>query len=137
MKKLQYDINREAAEVSALSCGKIDKNKYLTGDEILPFNKRQIIQQANFPYCPLEKAFQKQIEKQIDAINSLDISNKKDKVKHFETIFPLNLMNDLICANLKELVKLQDIVKKDNLNYKSKRREAYNFGKYSLPIVLK
>ena len=46
-------------------------------------------------------------------------------------------MNDLICANLKELVKLQDIVKKDNLNYKSKRREAYNFGKYSLPIVLK
>ena len=44
MKKLQYDINREAAEVSALSCGKIDKNKYLTGDEILPFNKRQIIQ---------------------------------------------------------------------------------------------
>ena len=63
MKKLQYDINREAAEVSALSCRKIDKNKYLTGDEILPFNKRQIIQQANFPYCPLEKVFQKQTEK--------------------------------------------------------------------------
>ena len=44
-------------------------------------------------------------------------------------------MNDLICANLKEIVKLQDIIKKDDLNYKSKRRKAYSFGKYSLTIV--
>ena len=41
-------------------------------------------------------------------------------------------MNDLIRAQLKEIVKFQDIIKKDNLNYKSKRRKAYNFGKYSL-----
>ena len=27
--KLQYDINREAAEISALSSGKIDKYEYL------------------------------------------------------------------------------------------------------------
>ena len=44
-------------------------------------------------------------------------------------------MNDLIRAQLKEIVKFQDIIKKDNLNYKSKRRKAYNFGKYSLTIV--
>ena len=44
-------------------------------------------------------------------------------------------MNDLIRTNLKEIVKLQDTIKKDNLNYKSKLRKAYNFGKYSLPIV--
>ena len=36
--KLQYDINREAAKISALSCGKIDKYEYLTGEEILPLN---------------------------------------------------------------------------------------------------
>ena len=29
--KLQYDFNREAAKISALSSGKIDKNEYLTG----------------------------------------------------------------------------------------------------------
>ena len=29
--KLQYDINREAAEISALSSGKIHKYEYLTG----------------------------------------------------------------------------------------------------------
>ena len=34
--KLQYDINREATKISALSSGKIDKYEYLAGEEILP-----------------------------------------------------------------------------------------------------
>ena len=34
--KLPYDINTEAAKISALSSGKIDKYEYLTGTEILP-----------------------------------------------------------------------------------------------------
>ena len=46
--KLQYDINREAAKISALSSGKIDKYEYLTGEEILPSNQKQIIEQAKF-----------------------------------------------------------------------------------------
>ena len=58
--KLQYDTNREAAKVSALSSGKIDKYKYLTGEEILPSNQRQIFEQAKFIYSPLGKAFEKQ-----------------------------------------------------------------------------
>ena len=33
--KLQYDINREAEKISALSSGKIDKHEYLTIEEIL------------------------------------------------------------------------------------------------------
>ena len=51
--KLQYDINREAAKISALSSGKTDKYEYLTGEEILPSNQRQIIEQAKFTYSPL------------------------------------------------------------------------------------
>ena len=73
--KLQYDINRKAAEMSALSSGKIDKYKYLTGNEILPSNQQQIIEHAKFTYSPLGKAFEKQIktienqgEKQIEAL---------------------------------------------------------------------
>ena len=58
--KLQYDINREAAKISALSSGKIDKYEYLTGEEILPSNQQQIIQQAKFNYSPLGKAIEKQ-----------------------------------------------------------------------------
>ena len=46
--KLQYDISREAAKLSASSSGKIDKYEYLTGEEILPSNQRQIIEQAKF-----------------------------------------------------------------------------------------
>ena len=38
--KLQYDINREGAQISALSTGKIDKYEYLTGGEILSSNRR-------------------------------------------------------------------------------------------------
>ena len=53
--KVQYDINREAAKISALSSGKIDKYEYLTGEEILPFNQRQIIEQAHLAYYPLGK----------------------------------------------------------------------------------
>ena len=60
--KLQYDINREAAKISALSSGKIDKYEYLTCEEILPSNQQQIIQQAKFTYSPLGKAFEKQIK---------------------------------------------------------------------------
>ena len=58
--KLQYDINREAGEISALQSGKIDRYEHLTGEELLPSNQQQIIEQAKFTYSPLGKAFQKQ-----------------------------------------------------------------------------
>ena len=57
--KLQYDINREAAKISALSSGKIDKYEYLTGEEILPPDQRRVTEQAKFTYSPLQKAFEK------------------------------------------------------------------------------
>ena len=58
--KRQYDINREAAKISALSSCKIDQYKYLTDEEILPSNQKQIIEQAKFTYSPLGKDFEKQ-----------------------------------------------------------------------------
>ena len=83
--KLQYDINREAAKISALSSGKIDKYEYLTGEEILlPSNQRQIIEQAKFTYSPLGKAFEKQIKtiedqgnKQVEAFEILKPNETK------------------------------------------------------------
>ena len=58
--KLQYNINREVAKISALSSGKIDKYEYLTGEEILPSNQRKIKEEAKFTYSPLGKAFEKE-----------------------------------------------------------------------------
>ena len=60
--KLQYDINREAAKISALSSGKLHKYESLTGKDILPSSNRQMIEQARFTYSPLLKAFDKQIK---------------------------------------------------------------------------
>ena len=56
MKKLQYDIKREAANISALLSGKVDEYEYLTGKEVIPSNKSQMIEQLKSRYSPLEKA---------------------------------------------------------------------------------
>ena len=55
--ELQYDINREAAIISSSSSGKIGKYEYLTGEEIIPSNQQQIIEQAKFTYSPSGEAF--------------------------------------------------------------------------------
>ena len=82
--KLQYDINREAAKISALLSGKLDKYEYLTGEEILPSNQQQIIEQTKFTYSPLGKAFEKQTKtiedqgkKQVDALKSFKHSDEE------------------------------------------------------------
>ena len=63
--KLQYDINRKAAEISALSSGKIDKYVYLTGKDKLPSNQQEIIEQVKFTDYPLAKAFEKKKQEQL------------------------------------------------------------------------
>ena len=65
----------------------------------MPFNQRQIIEQVKFAYSSLGKAFEKQTEKQVYAIKSLDPFNM---LKQIEGIFPQNLMNDLFRAKLKK-----------------------------------
>ena len=83
--KLEYDINREAAKISALSSGKLDEYEYLTGEEIVPSNQQQIIQQAKFTYSPLGKVFEKQRktiedqgEKQVKATQDNQLVNIKN-----------------------------------------------------------
>ena len=95
--KLQYDINSEAAKISALSSSKIHKYEYLTGEDILPSSNQQIIEQARFTYSLLGKAFDKQIKtiedqgkKWVDALNTLksdNNNNKKLEIK-IENIIP-------------------------------------------------
>ena len=58
--KLQYDIDRKAVKISALSSGKIEKYQYYTSEKILPSNQKQITGQAKFTYSHLVKAFEKQ-----------------------------------------------------------------------------
>ena len=54
-RKLQYDINREVAKISALSSGKIDKYEYITGEKIPASGQSRIIEQAKFTYSSFGK----------------------------------------------------------------------------------
>ena len=69
------NCNGEAAKISSLSSGKIDKYAYLTAEEILLPVQRKMIEKAKFANSPLGKAFEKQTktiedqwEKKIKAI---------------------------------------------------------------------
>ena len=107
--KLQYDINREAAKISALSSGKLDKYEYLTGQEILPSNQQQIIEQAKFTYSPLGKAFEKQTksiedqgEKQTETIK--DQAEKQIKAIKDKSIEKIKKYSDYDNDYKKELL---------------------------------
>ena len=121
--KLQYDINRKAAKISALSSGKLDKYEYLTGEEILPSNQQQIIQQAKFNYSPLGKALEKQRktiedqgEKQVVALESLKGSDKKlPSIKDF---IPTEILNPEIINEIKRIEEIEKQIDRNKMVYK-------------------
>ena len=132
--KLQYDINREAAKISALSSGKLDKYEYLTGEEILPSNEQQIIQQAKFNYSPLGKALEKQVktikdqgEKQVFALESLKDPDKKlPAIKDF---IPTENLNPEIINEIKRIEEIEKKVDRNRMVYKG-TNETYDFRNF-------
>ena len=132
--KLQYDINREAAKISALSSGKLDKYEYLTGEEILPSNQQQIIQQAKFNYSPLGKAIEKQIkpikdqgEKQVVVLESLKTPDKKlPPIKDF---IPMKNLNPEIINEIKKIEEIEKKVDRNKMVYKGTNK-TYDFRNF-------
>ena len=64
--KAQYDLDREAAKISVLSSGELEKYEYLNGKDLE--YKPDVIQKAKFEYSPLGKVFS----------NGLDECDKKE-----------------------------------------------------------
>ena len=132
--KLQYDINREAAKISALSSGKLDKYEYLTGEEILQSNQQQIIQQAKFNHSPLGKAIEKQIktikdqgEKQVVALESLKVPDKKlTSIKDF---IPTENLNPEIINEIKRIEEIEKKVDRNKMIYKGTNK-TYDFRNF-------
>ena len=123
-KKLQYDINREVAKISALSSGKIDKYEYLTGEEILPSNQRQIIEQAKFTYSPLGKAFEKQTKtiedqgkKQVKAIQEKQLVNNVDYKDKLLLSKEREVFKDIYNERLDKIEELNNKIDYNNLKY--------------------
>ena len=142
--KLQYDINREAAKISALSSGKIDKYEYLTGEEILSLNQQQIIQQAKFAYSPLGKALEKQRktiedqgEKQVNTIqDNKQIVNKdyyKDKLLLSRE---REIFKDIYNKRLDKIEELSNKIDYNDLKYVAiNNNTTHDFSDITNPIT--
>ena len=94
---LQYAIHREAAKISALSSGRIDKCEYLTGEEILPPDQKEWWNKLSLH---IRKVLEKALEKQTKMIEDQGI---KQIIKAIQD-------------NGKQLVKSIALVKK-NFNF--------------------
>ena len=144
--KLQYDINRDAEKTSALSSGKIDKYEYLTGEEILPSNQQQIIQQTKFNYSPLGKAFEKQIKtiedqgkKQVKAIQDKQIVNinKYDDKDKLLLSKESEIFKDIYNKRLGKIEELNNKIDCNNLEYAVYRsKKIYDFSKLKDPLTV-
>ena len=78
----QYDLDREAAKISALSSNNLDKYEYLTGEEL--GLKPSTVEQAKFEYSLLRKIFNKGLseeDKKEGILKRLEnIKDKNDKL---------------------------------------------------------
>ena len=147
--KLQYGISREAAKISALSSGKIDKYEYLTGEEILPSNQQQIIQQAGFTYSPLGKAFEKQIKtienqgkKQVKAIQdnkqlvNININKDDDYKNKLLLSKEREIFRYIYNKRLDKIEELNNKIDYDNLkNVAINNNTTFNFSDITDPIT--
>ena len=128
--KLQYDINRETAIISALSSGKLHKYEYLTGEDILPSNQQQIIEQTKFTYSPLGNAFEKQTKPIED--------HGKKQAEALENLKPTERLKAITYEIRDEIGELSREIDYKNLSYyfTTKFSGSINFPGYKGPFTL-
>ena len=99
--KAQYILHREAAKISALSSDELEKDEYLTSEDL--GYKPDVIQKAKFEYSPLSKVFNK----------GLDESDKKEGL--------LKKLKNIEGKNNDQLDTIKDRRKTTNCNQRSKK----------------
>ena len=146
MKNYNMTLIEIAAKISALSSGKLDKYEYLTGEEILPSNQQQIIQQAKFNYSPLGKVFEKQRkaiedqgEKQVKAIQDNQLVNIKNYDYKNKLLFSKEreIFKDIYKKKLDEKEEMNNKIDYNDLEYVVLSNDmAYKFSVEKDPISL-
>ena len=114
--KAQYDLDREAAKISALSSGELEKYEYLTGEDLVYMPK--VLEKVKFQYSPLGKVFNKAFKKDdknkkvIKCSNDLVYSSvnnfNKYSLPNFNEISSIDSKFDTINTFCKDLVKLNN-----------------------------
>ena len=103
----QYDLDREAAKISASSSNELDKYEYLTGEDLI--YKPGVVEPTKFEYSPLGKVFNKGLGKKDKKEKQLKMIEKKDSkqldIKSVINIFDEELKNQRICSSNLMLMK--------------------------------
>ena len=140
-----FNTTLEAAKISALSSGELNKYEYVTGEEILPSNKQQVIEQAKLTYSSLGKAFEKQIktiedqgEKEIKAIqdNRKQLISNDDYKNKLLISKEIKIFKDIYNKRLDKIEELNNKIDYNYIKYVvEKSGEKYRFNKIKDPIT--
>ena len=114
----QYDLDREAAKISALSSNNLDKYELLTGEDL--GLKPSTIEQAKFEYSPLGKIFNKGLsedDKKEGLLKRLKNVEDKNKVKNKDIKEVTDFVNQPLSFEAKELINEIKKIQK-NVDYR-------------------
>ena len=114
----QYDLDRKAAKISALSSKNLDKYEYLTGEDL--GLKQNTIEQAKFEYSPLGKILNKRLDND-DKKEGLFKRLEKIKDKNEEQLQAIKYLGEKQLKELKNIDKNKTLKLIDKI---SKNQEA-------------
>ena len=135
----QYDLDREAAKISALPSNNLDKHEYLTGEDLSL--KRSTVAQAKFEYSPLCKIFNKGLseddkkERILKRLKNIEDENKvKNKVENKDIKEVTDFANQPLSFKAKELINEIKTIQ-TNVNYRKLKiiggdKKEYDFSDY-------
>ena len=153
----QYDLDREAAKISALSSNNLDKCEYLTSEDLAL--KPSTIEQTKFEYSPLGKIFNKGLseddkkeglfkrlenikdvnEEQLQVIKDQGEKQLKElkninKNKTLRIIDKISKKNDKANELLPEFRKMNKTLDNADLACTKTDGTKYDFNRFSLPL---
>ena len=132
----QYDLDREAAKISALSSKELGKYEYLTGKDL--GYKPEVIEKAKFEYSPLFDALKNNKAKskrdeiaKISKQNKYFIYNSQHTFEKFKNIsdfkeMPLDSMYKKLNEIFKKFNGCKNLIPKTKKEKKKKKKEIKN-----------
>ena len=135
----QYDLDRKAAEISALSSNNLDKYEYLTGEDL--DLKPSTVEQTKFEYSSLGKIFNKSsdekdkkegILKRLENITDKneELLNSFSSTKKFNKALKINNQSkNLIYNTQRSFAKFKIIDDINELSLDSMHKKLENFHK--------
>ena len=133
--ELQYNLDRKAAKILALSSNDLDKYEYLTGKDL--GLKPSAVEQAKFEYSPLGKIFNKGLsedDKKEGLLKRLKNIEDKNKVKNKDIKEVTDFVDQPLSSEANELIEeiktIQKNVNNRKLKFKGGNMKDYDFSDY-------